>query len=122
MDIWSVGVIAHILITGCPPFYGRTKQDIYRSIISDIPKFGKVRTQLSPESIQFVMKCLSKDPRHRFSAQQLLNHSWLQDNCDEIEVDEDAASDIIQDMAAFRKQNVFQTGVVSLLTALKVSS
>ena len=25
-------------------------------------------------------------------------------------------------MAAFRKQNIFQTGVVSLLTALKVSS
>lgn len=29
---------------------------------------------------------------------------------------------MIEDMAAFRKQNIFQTGVVSLLSALKVQS
>lgn len=51
-----------------------------------------------------------------------MNHAWLQDNADPIEVDVSIAEDIISDMAAFRKQNVFQTGVVSLLSALKVQS
>lgn len=51
VDIWSVGVIAHILLSGCPPFYGKTKQDIYRSIVSDVPKFGKVRGSLSAEAV-----------------------------------------------------------------------
>ena len=37
-------------------------------------------------------------------------------------LDEEAHADILSDMAAFRKQNIFQTGVVSLLTALKVQS
>ena len=46
----------------------------------------------------------------------------MQDNCEAVEVDVESAKDIIADMAAFRKQNVFQTGVVSLLTALKVQS
>jgi len=68
VDIWSVGVIAHILLSGCPPFYGQTKQDIYRSIVSDMPKFGKVRSSLSAEAIQFIMKCLSKDPSKRATA------------------------------------------------------
>ena len=68
VDIWSVGVIAHILLSGCPPFYGRTKQEIYRSIVSDTPKFGKVKSSLTPEAIQFITKCLSKDPSTRATA------------------------------------------------------
>ena len=47
VDVWAVGVIAHILLSGCPPFYGQSKQDIYRSIVSDVPKFGKIKNSLS---------------------------------------------------------------------------
>jgi len=43
VDIWAVGVIAHILLSGAPPFYGKTKPDISRAIVSDIPKFGRVK-------------------------------------------------------------------------------
>ena len=52
----------------------------------------------------------------------MLLHPWLSENCPATELNEDDANEIISDMAAFRKQNVFQTGVVSLLTALKVQS
>ena len=56
------------------------------------------------------------------TARQLLAHEWVQDNCPRPELDQQVAKEIITDMAAFRKQNVFQTGVISLLTALKVQS
>lgn len=29
VDIWSLGVLTHILLTGCPPFFGKTKPEIY---------------------------------------------------------------------------------------------
>ena len=51
-----------------------------------------------------------------------MNHSWLSDYAEDIELDEEATQVIIQDLAAFRKQNVFQTGVVSLLAGMKMQA
>lgn len=68
VDIWSVGVIAHILLSGSPPFFGKSKMEIYKSIVKDKPKFGRVMDSLTPEAIQFTMKCLNKDPKVRPTA------------------------------------------------------
>ena len=51
-----------------------------------------------------------------------MNHPWLSDNAEESEIDASVADEIITDLAAFRKQNVFQTGVVSLLAGMKLQA
>ena len=34
-DIWSVGVIAYILLTGCPPFQGENLAEVYNEILNE---------------------------------------------------------------------------------------
>ena len=40
VDVWSTGVIAYILLSGIPPFIGKTKEEIYDSIADKPLQFG----------------------------------------------------------------------------------
>lgn len=40
VDIWAVGVITCILLTGKPPFYGKSKRDIFQQILNFKPVFA----------------------------------------------------------------------------------
>jgi len=33
VDVWSIGVVTHIFITGMPPFFAKTKDGIYDAIL-----------------------------------------------------------------------------------------
>ena len=39
VDVWSSGVIAYILVTGKPPFIGKSKNQIYSKIIREEPSY-----------------------------------------------------------------------------------
>ena len=77
VDVWSVGVITHILLSGAPPFFGKNTPEIYQSIVNDRPKFGRCLSRLSKEAVDFTMLMLQKDPRNRASADELLKNPWL---------------------------------------------
>lgn len=40
VDVWSTGVIAYILLSGIPPFFGKSKEGIYNSITDSPLQFG----------------------------------------------------------------------------------
>ena len=120
VDIWSTGVIAYVLLTGCPPFYGKNKIDIFVSIVDKTPSFGRVKQHLSQEAIDFTLQCLGKEAGKRPSAEELLQHPWLNENVEDPLIDVEAAQHISDSLATFQKQNAFQTGVVSLITGLKI--
>ena len=58
VDVWSIGCIAHIMLTGNAPFWGKTQNEVYRSIVKKTPTFGKAKKVLSQEAIEFTTNCL----------------------------------------------------------------
>lgn len=73
-DVWSIGVIAYILLCGSRPFWARTESGIFRAVLKADPSFDEPPwPSLSSEAKDFVKRLLNKDPRKRISAAQALS-------------------------------------------------
>jgi serine/threonine protein kinase len=77
-DLWSVGVVAYMLISGVKPFWGPTRKVITRSILKGKYDFdADIWNDRSPQGKAFVSALLQVDPDERLNAKQALRHAWL---------------------------------------------
>ncbi|XP_018679678.2 CDPK-related kinase 3 isoform X4 [Musa acuminata AAA Group] len=87
-DIWSIGVIAYILLCGSRPFWARTESGIFHAVLKADPNFDDPPwPAVSPGAKDFVKRLLNKDYRKRMTAAQALTHPWLRDEQWQIPLD-----------------------------------
>ncbi|KAH8418681.1 hypothetical protein KR222_009629, partial [Zaprionus bogoriensis] len=78
-DMWSVGVICYVLISGLSPFMG--ENDIETMSNVTIAKYDfedECFNGISPECLDFIAKLLVKDLSIRMTAADCVKHKWLQ--------------------------------------------
>ncbi|KAL3085544.1 hypothetical protein niasHT_037285 [Heterodera trifolii] len=79
-DMWSVGVLAFILLSGLSPFGGENDDETLENVkkcdwnMDDEPTFEGI----SDEAKDFIRRLLILDPKERMSVHQALDHPWLQ--------------------------------------------
>ena len=76
-DIWSIGIIMYILLTGKPPYVGRSEQEIMQRVVRGELTLSKLAT-LSTSAQDLVNKMLIRNVKERLSAAQTLAHPWIQ--------------------------------------------
>ena len=77
-DMWSIGIILFLALTGKVPFDGKTDDEISNKI-QNYP-YNDLEPMLlahSSESRDLLDKLLEKDMEKRISAKQALNHEWF---------------------------------------------
>ena len=77
-DIWSIGVILFILLSGTPPFNGNDEEDIMKNVL--IGKYSMVGDEwqnISKEAKNLTQMLLTYDPEKRITAEQAWNHPWI---------------------------------------------
>eukprot|EP00257_Ricinus_communis_P021121 XP_015580526.1 calcium-dependent protein kinase 34 isoform X2 [Ricinus communis] len=80
-DIWSAGVILYILLSGMPPFWGKTKSQIFDAVrAADLRFPSNPWDRVTESAKELVRGMLCTDPSLRLTAQQVLDHSWMKDD------------------------------------------
>ncbi|KAI5533307.1 Rac GTPase binding [Trichomonas vaginalis G3] len=83
VDIWSLGILCRELAEGEPPYVDEPPmRATFLIVIKGIPEISDKESR-SPELLDFLDKCLRKDPKLRPTAEELLNHPFLKCACDQ---------------------------------------
>lgn len=76
-DVWSVGVLAYMLLSNQLAFFGKTRRHVINKIMKGKYNFeGKRWGLASTEAKAFVSTLLQVNESERPSARDALNHSW----------------------------------------------
>ncbi|KAM4032712.1 myosin light chain kinase, smooth muscle-like isoform 2-T2 [Anomaloglossus baeobatrachus] len=79
-DMWSLGVICYILLSGDSPFQGENDMETLRNITSGNWEFDEeTDAVLSDSAKDFIRRLLQKNMKSRLTAEQAINHSWIKD-------------------------------------------
>uniref|UniRef100_UPI00358F3350 myosin light chain kinase 2, skeletal/cardiac muscle-like isoform X2 n=1 Tax=Myxine glutinosa TaxID=7769 RepID=UPI00358F3350 len=77
-DMWSLGIIAYMLVSGLSPFLGDDEAETLSNIVQENWSFDdEAFEDISDEAKDFVTGLLIKDKGGRMSALQCLKHPWL---------------------------------------------
>nr|XP_027814521.2 myosin light chain kinase family member 4 [Ovis aries] len=80
-DMWSVGVITYMLLSGLSPFLGDDDAETLNNILACRWDLEDQEFQdISEEAREFISKLLIKEKSWRISASEALKHPWLADH------------------------------------------
>lgn len=104
-DIWSIGVIMHILLSGSPPFHGRSDQETFAKIREGMLSLhGNPWGQISDDAKDLLKLLLKYNPQNRATADDALKHDWILHLAPNVS-DKPLDSSVVNRLRAFKTQN-----------------
>ncbi|XP_012537087.1 obscurin isoform X3 [Monomorium pharaonis] len=76
-DIWMVGVLSYVLLSGVSPFRGKDADETRQNISFVRYRFEYLYKELSQEATRFLMLVFKRAPSKRPMAEECHEHRWL---------------------------------------------
>ena len=118
-DIWSCGVLMYVLLSGQFPFFGETKEEIIKKILSGKFEFNKKYFKnISNKAKDLISKCLIYDKNKRISVEEVLKHEFFSDdlNPNNIFEDEIDSKDALNSLKNYSQNSKIYQTVLAFLS------
>lgn len=76
-DIWNIGVLTFILLSGVSPFNGESQADTFANIKHVRYDANVLYHNVTKYSMKFLYQTLKRNPRARLTTEECLDHRWL---------------------------------------------
>merc|ERR1719356_1745546 len=78
IDIWALGIITYVLLSGSLPFFHNVLHKLYRQIVERDMSFPEQAWRnVSRGALDFILRLLQVRAGDRLTADQALSHPWL---------------------------------------------
>ena len=120
-DLWSIGVMLFVMLSGKPPFYDKTDNAIFKKILKCDYNFkDPIWKQVTGTAKNLIKRMLVIDPEKRMSPAEALSDPWFQEiNLEQNNLGKNAITvELIQRLTNFRNNNGFQKQVIKLMVTV----
>ena len=117
-DIWSAGVILYILLSGYPPFPGKTDRDIIKNVMKgEYSLDGEEWKYVSDEAKDLVRRMLAYDFHKRISAKEALEHKWFEKALAKEKLNMEAIQHNLRNLKNFRAEQKLQQATYTFIAS-----
>lgn len=118
-DMWSIGVILFVMMTGNYPFPGKDQQEVFQNIKKGVYDVRILEKNKASEEVKDLIKnLLVHDINKRIPIDHALKHPWFQKFLSLSESDRVIDNDILDSISRFAKSNILQKEILFYLAKI----
>ncbi|XP_062231712.1 calcium-dependent protein kinase 1 [Phragmites australis] len=118
-DMWSVGVILFILLSGCPPFHAATNREKQQRILQGEFSFqDHTWKRISSPAKELISSLLSVEPYKRPRASDLLRHPWVIGDCAKQDLMD---AEVVSKLQRFNARRKLRAAAIASVLSSKVA-